>query len=147
MTPRDVGEGRHAEVDGGGAVGDEVVELGEFGVGRGEADLEPFGLAGPALSLGLGDPVDAVVADVHQAGPLGRGGPQERAADATVLMNATGAVGPAAVTEGDLSALEVAEELLPLLLGGAAVLLAGPQVPAAGDERPVSVDDFLGIDR
>jgi hypothetical protein len=38
-------------------------------------------------------------------------------------MDAWGVVGAAAVAEGDLAAFEVAEELLPLLVGGGAVLL------------------------
>jgi hypothetical protein len=40
-------------------------------------------------------------------------------------MNAAGAVGSSAVAKGDLAAFEVAEELLPLVLGGVAVFLAG----------------------
>jgi hypothetical protein len=64
-----------------------------------------------------------------------------------VLVDAGGAVGSPAVAERDLAAFEVAEEFLPLLLGGAAVLLAGTQFPAAGDERPVPVDGLLGVDR
>jgi len=41
----------------------------------------------------------------------------------------------------------VAEELVPFGLGGSTVFLAGAQLAAAGDERPVAVDGFLGIDR
>jgi hypothetical protein len=41
--------------------------------------------------------------------------------------------------------LEVAEEFLPLLFGGGAVLLSGAQGAAAGDERPVVVDDLLWV--
>jgi hypothetical protein len=40
----------------------------------------------------------------------------------------------------------VAEELLPFLVGGSTVFLAGAEAAAAGDEGPVAVDDFLGID-
>ena len=87
-----------------------------------------------------------VVADGGQAGPLGWVGPQEGAADAAVLVDAAGPVGAAAVAERDLAALEVAEELLPFGVGGGAVFLAGAQGTAAGDEGPVAVDDFLGID-
>jgi hypothetical protein len=47
-------EGGQAEVDGGGLAGS-VVELGEFVLGAGEADLEAFDLAEPAFVLGLGD--------------------------------------------------------------------------------------------
>jgi hypothetical protein len=74
--------GRDAEVDGGGAAGDERVDLGELGVSGGEADLESFGFAGPAFAFGLGDAGGEVVADRGQPGPLVRVDPQERAADA-----------------------------------------------------------------
>jgi hypothetical protein len=59
-------------VDGGAAAGDEPVELGELGLGSGEADLEPFGFSGPPLVFGLGDAGGQVVADVDQPGSLGR---------------------------------------------------------------------------
>jgi hypothetical protein len=39
-------------------------------------------MAGPGVLPGLGDAVAQVVADAREAGPLGRVGPQERAADA-----------------------------------------------------------------
>ena len=61
-------------------------------------------------------------------------------------MNAAGSVGPAAVAEGELAALEVAEELVPFLVGWGAVFLAGAQLAAAGDECPVAVDRFFGVD-
>ena len=77
---------------------------------------------------------------------LGGGRAQQRAADAAVLVDAGGAVGAAAVAEGDLAALEVAEELVPFGVGRGAVFLAGPQRAAAGDERAVAGDDFLGVD-
>ena len=41
---------------------------------------------------------------------------------------------------------EVAEELVPFLVGRGAVFLAGAQRAAAGDERPVPVDDLVGVD-
>jgi hypothetical protein len=67
--------------------------------------------------------------------------------EAAVLMHAAGPVGPAAVAQGDLPPLEVAEELVPFLGAGNAVFLAGAGGAAAGDERPVGVDDFFGVDR
>ncbi|MFF0001227.1 hypothetical protein [Streptomyces avermitilis] len=66
----DVSEGGHAEVNGRSASGDEDVELDEFGVRCGQADLEPFGLAAPAFAFGLGDAGDQIVADIDEAGPL-----------------------------------------------------------------------------
>lgn len=51
----DVGEGGQAEVDGCGPAGP-LVELGEFLLGGGEADLEAFDPAEPAFALGFGDP-------------------------------------------------------------------------------------------
>jgi hypothetical protein len=41
---------------------------------------------------------------------------------------------------------EVAEELFPLLVGRHAVLLRGPQRPAAVDESTVAADHLLGVD-
>src|SRR5262249_28616092 len=65
---------------------------------------------------------------------------------AAVLVNAAGSVGAAAVAERDAAAFEVAEEFGPFLIGGGAVFLAGAQGAAAGDERPVAVDDLFGGD-
>jgi hypothetical protein len=53
----------------------------------------------------------------------------------------------AAVAQGDAAAFEVAEELLPFLVGRGPVFLAGACGPAAGDESVVAVDDLFGIDR
>jgi hypothetical protein len=64
-----------------------------------------------------------------------------------VLVHASGSIGPAAVAHGDPAALEVPEELLPFLVGGGPVFLAGAGRPSAGDEGAVAVDDLLGIDR
>jgi hypothetical protein len=64
-----------------------------------------------------------------------------------VLVDARGVVGAAAVAEGDLAALEVAEELGHFLVGRDAVFRGRAQCPAAGDEGAVAVDDLLGIDR
>lgn len=77
-----LGEGWHAQVDGGGLAGDEFAHLGELGGRGGEADFESFDSADPAVLLGLGDAVVQVVADVGKAGPLGWVGPQEGTADA-----------------------------------------------------------------
>jgi hypothetical protein len=49
-------------------VGGSSVDLGELVVGAGEADFEAFGFAEPALTLGLGDASDQVVADLRDAG-------------------------------------------------------------------------------
>jgi len=62
-----------------------------------------------------------------------------------VLVDAAGSVGSAAVAECELAALEVAEELFPFGVGRGAVFGAGPQRPAAGDERAVPCNDFLGV--
>ncbi|MGW0538613.1 hypothetical protein [Streptomyces sp. NPDC003032] len=59
------------------------VELRQFVFGAGEADLEAFDFAEPTLSLGLGDPVDQVVADLDQSVSLGGFGAEERASDAS----------------------------------------------------------------
>ncbi|MGH3224521.1 MAG: hypothetical protein ACRDPY_38545 [Streptosporangiaceae bacterium] len=66
-----VGEGWHAQVDGGVLAGGEPVELGELVLCCGEADLESFGFAEPSFAEGFGDSDGEVVADLDQAGPPG----------------------------------------------------------------------------
>jgi hypothetical protein len=78
----DVAVGGDAEGDGFGAPGRGRAGLGDFAVGRGEADLESFGFAGPAFAFGFGDAGVEVVADFFQAVPLGGVDSQERAPDA-----------------------------------------------------------------
>ena len=63
-----------------------------------------------------------------------------------MLVDAGRVVGTAAVADGDLAVFEVAEELGPLLVSWGAVLLAGAKLATAGDERPVTGDDLLGVD-
>jgi hypothetical protein len=83
------------------------VDLGEFVFGSGEADLESFDFAEPAFALGFGDAGDEVVADLGDAGPLGRVGPVEGASEAAVLVLAQGAEGASADSGGDLAPFEV----------------------------------------
>jgi hypothetical protein len=99
----------------------------------------------PALAFGLGDPVEEVVADLHQPVALGGVWPQHRAPDTGVLVDARGPERPCAGPDGDFPGFEVAEELGPLLLGRGAIFLAGLQRPPAGQERPVGLDGFLGV--
>ena len=74
-------EAGHAPVDGGAAAG-ELVELGEFLIGSGEADLESLGFAEPALAPGLVDAGEQVAADLGDAVTLGRIRPKEGASEA-----------------------------------------------------------------
>lgn len=78
----DVAVGGDSEADSLGPAGGGGVNLGDFVVGGGEADLETFGFAGPAFALGFGDAGQEVVTDLFQAAPLIRGNPQEWAPDA-----------------------------------------------------------------
>src|ERR1700722_12990213 len=116
---------REAEVD--GAVAGAPVDLGEFVLSAGEADFEAFDLAGPAFAFGFGDAGGQVVADLGDAGALGGVGPVHAAPQAAVLVSARGSEGAPAGARGDLPQLEVAEELLPLGIGGDAVFLARAQ--------------------
>ncbi|MEU1599975.1 hypothetical protein ABZ468_46145 [Streptomyces sp. NPDC005708] len=59
------------------------VELRQFVFGADGADLEAFDFDEPTLLLGLGDPVDQVVADLDQSVSLGGFGAEERASDAS----------------------------------------------------------------
>ena len=108
--------------------------------------FESFDFAVPAFAFGFGDAVDQVAADLGDTRPLVRGWPQEWASQAAVLMNARRRVRPAAFAERDAPTLEMAEEFFPFFVAGSTVFLAGTEAAAAGDERPVAVDDFLGID-
>src|SRR6266516_8109944 len=84
---RVVGSGlRHAEADGCVAAGDEPVDLGELGVGGGEADFEPFGFSEPALLFGFDDAGGQVLADGGQPWPLGGVDAEQGAANAAVLV-------------------------------------------------------------
>jgi hypothetical protein len=73
-----VGEAGDAELDGFGAAGADLVHLGEFGVGAGEADLEALGLAVPVVGFGFGDAGEQVVADLFQPCAGGRVRAQQR---------------------------------------------------------------------
>ena len=118
-----VGEAGDAQLHCLGAAGADLVHLGEFGVRAGEADLEALGLAVPAVGFGFGDAGEQVVADLFQPCAGGRVRAQQRAAQAAVFVDAGGVVGAAAVADGDLAALEVADELGPFGVGGGAVFL------------------------
>src|SRR4029077_2429144 len=145
-TSGGVGEVGDAELDRVGAAGGDLVHLGEFGVGAGEADLEALGLAVPAVGFGFGDAGEQVVADLFEARLGGGIGSQQRAAQGAVVVDAGGVVGAAAVADGDLAVFEVADEFGPFLVGGGAVFLAGAQCSASGEERPVPVDHLVGVD-
>ena len=67
--------------------------------------------------------------------------------ETTVLMNARSPEVPGADPEGDLAELEVVQELVPFFGAEVAVLFAGAQGAAAGDEGPVVGDDVFGVDR
>ena len=73
------GEGGDAQVDRGVAAGGDLVHLGEFVAGTGEADLQALGLAEPPVRFGLGDAVQQVVADLGETAALGWIGPEQRA--------------------------------------------------------------------
>lgn len=120
----EVGEVRHAEVDGVGP-GGELVELGEFLLGAGEADAQSVEFAEPALLSGFGDAVEQVVADFDEPGALCGVGSKQWTAQAGMLMNTRRVVGAPACPERHLAAFEVAEELVPFGVGGGAVFLAG----------------------
>ncbi|MFF3468490.1 hypothetical protein [Streptomyces sp. NPDC002619] len=64
-----------------------------------------------------------------------------------MLVDAVGAVGASAGADGELAAFEVAEEVLPLGVGGGAVFLGGPQGTAAGDEGAMGFDGLFRVDR
>ncbi|MET9830052.1 hypothetical protein ABZ078_12175 [Streptomyces sp. NPDC006385] len=81
--------GGDAETDNGPMVATPV-DLSQFVLCAGEADMRSFNLAEPAFALGLGDAGDQVVADLDQSVASGGVGPEHRAADAGVLVDAGG---------------------------------------------------------
>ena len=103
------------------------VDLCQLGLCSGETDLQAFDLAEPAFAFGFGDAGYEVVADLGQAAPLGRVGPEKRAADTGMLVDARGGERTGASPDRHLSPFEMAEELLPFVVCRDAVLLAGPQ--------------------
>jgi len=90
-----VGAGWDAELDGlSGSGAGHLLDLGEFGAGSGEADLEAFDFAEPSFAAGFFDPGQQVLADIEEALALGWVGAQQRAAQAplTELTSAFGHV-------------------------------------------------------
>lgn len=126
-------ECRNAEMDGVGSTG-HFIELGELVLRSYEADLESFNFAGPPLTFSFGDPGEQVVADLEDAGSLDRRRAKEGAAQATVLMDARSRIGFSALSEGHSTPLEVAKELVPLLVARDAAFLARAETAPAGDE-------------
>ncbi len=124
-----------------------MVELCEFALGGGEADTQAFGLADPALAICFGDAQREVVANLLKPTTLSWVDPQDRAADAAVLMLTAGSICSAAFAERDLASLEMSEEFFPFGVGGCPVFFTRTQSSAACYECAVAVDRFLGIDR
>ena len=122
------------------------VDLCEFVFGASQADLKPFDLAEPAFTFGLGDAGVEVVADLQQPVLLVGVRPKERAPDAGVFVHASAGEGSATGADGDLAALEVAEELLPFFIAGCAIFIGGPLVTAAGQKCQMGLDSFVGVD-
>ena len=73
----DVGERGQAELDRLALTAQGRPDLGELVLGAGEADLETLDLAEPAFTLGFGDAVVQVGADLLQPAALGGVRPQE----------------------------------------------------------------------
>ena len=67
-----MGAGWDAELDGlSGSGAGHLLDLGEFGAGSGEADLEAFDFAEPSFAAGFFDPGQQVLADIEEALALG----------------------------------------------------------------------------
>ncbi len=123
------------------------VDLGELVVGAGEADLESFDFAEPAFVFGFADAGDQVVADLGDAGPLGGVGPEHRAADAGVLMDAGGGERPAAVCPAEtLRRSKWPRNCSHSSSVGVRYSSVGSQGAAAGQECQVVLDHLVGVD-
>ena len=85
-----MGAGWDAELDGlAGAGAGHLLDLGEFGAGSGEADLEAFDFAEPSFAAGFFDPGQQVLADIEEALALGWVWAQQRAAQAPLTERTT----------------------------------------------------------
>jgi len=102
------------------------VDLSELFLGSSEAEAESFDFTEPPFAFGFGDAGGEVLADLGQAGPLGGVGPEHRAADAGVFMDAGGAERSSAGSGGNLAPFEVTKKLLPFGVGRDAVFLGRP---------------------
>ncbi|MER0477808.1 hypothetical protein ABR737_05480 [Streptomyces sp. Edi2] len=122
------------------------IELAELLLGASLADLETFDFAEPAFRLGLDDSGDQVVADLGKPCPLGGVRSEERASDASVLVDAGGVVGAGAGADGELAAFEVTEEVFPLRVRRGAVFLGRAGRASASDEGAVGFDGLGGVD-
>ena len=114
--------------------------------GTDKAYFESLDLAEPALGACLCDAGDEIVADLDQAVLLGRIGPEHRASDAGVLVDAGGAERASACADRDLAPLEVAQELLPFIVGRRSVLLVRPQGSPAGEKGEMCLNGVVGVD-
>ena len=75
-----VGESWYAQVHRGVAAGGDLVHLGEFVAGAGEAHFQALDRAEPTVRFGFGDAVQRIVADLGEAAAFVGVGSQQRAA-------------------------------------------------------------------
>ncbi len=127
-------------------MGRQLIHLAELSSRGTEADLEAAHLTEPPFPASLLDAGAQVVGDLEEARTCRGVGAQQRAANTGVLVDARCRVGAAAGAERQFPPLEVAEEVLPLLVGRGPALLRGPQGSATGEEGAVGVDGFFWVD-
>src|SRR5665811_1589348 len=68
------------------------------------------------------------------------------AADAGVFVDARCGECAGTGSDGDFASFEVAEEVLPFVVGGYSVFVGGPQGSSTGEEGEMGGDGLLGID-
>ncbi|GAA2615467.1 hypothetical protein GCM10010304_80900 [Streptomyces roseoviolaceus] len=82
--------------------------MGELLLGVGQAALQAF-------EFGFQDAREEVGSDLDEPRPFCRVNDEDGTTDTGVLMSTVGSVCAAAVAQGELAALEMSEELVPLL--------------------------------
>ncbi|MEU0970034.1 hypothetical protein ABZ357_33190 [Streptomyces sp. NPDC005917] len=112
-----------------------------------KTDTETFGFAEPAFALGFHHPVVEVVPDLFEPRPFSGVHDENRTPHTSVFVAAIRSVGPSAVSEGELPALEVAEELVPFFRSDSAVFPGWPDRAAAAAERAMRFDRVGGVER